>query len=328
MTAIAEPPALADVEIDADGALPASLLPSTHSHVEAEHVNQGRLYKLTTDPVPPEFAALTTSMGVSDYGYYGIQHMELTSVYADGVTAKAILGGEEDNVLLGNNARDILIGQDGDDRLSGGAADDLVYGGAGDDILAGGSGADRLDGGRGDDRYEIGGLNDGAVDTIFDMDGANLVDFDGVDGAQLSFGMDGADLVVAVDGTDAVRVSGFEGDDSTFDILADDAHVTHAALVSAVEEMRAAFDAGARTPMADVLDGWLGTAQAAPPNDPVGAFAQVAADAPVIEVSPPEPLAVEDGGGFDVAVGAATHNETASGLAGKHAGEEDQVAVI
>jgi Ca2+-binding RTX toxin-like protein len=100
-------------------------------------------------------------------------------------------GGGHDDVLFGGEGDDLLIGdgdivdgiqaQPGDDVLDGGDGQDQLEGGAGDDILAGGEGADLMLGGEGDDTYRIAvgdaePDDEGAVDTIDDASGRNLVE--------------------------------------------------------------------------------------------------------------------------------------------------------
>jgi hypothetical protein len=248
-------------------------------------------------------------------------------VVLDGDKRSDVLGNDADNVVLGNDGANIIVGQGGGDVLSGGGGDDELYGGAGDDVLAGGTGADRLVGAGGADRYEIGGLQDGMVDWIEDDAGANIVDLDGVTAAQMSFGMDGTDLVVAVNGLDAVRIGGFEAEASTFDVQTDDAAVSHAALLAAVEEMRAAYGAGERVALADVLDGYLGEAGgAAAGTDPLAAFLPAPGEGDGVDVAPVVvPAGVDDATAtFVTPDGTAASTEAAAaGLAGKPASEEE-----
>ncbi|MFP4125210.1 MAG: putative Ig domain-containing protein [Alphaproteobacteria bacterium] len=171
---------------------------------------------------------------------------------------KAVVMGDADNIILGNSVTNVIYGGAGDDTLYGAGGDDALYGGAGDDVLVSGTGSNELHGGEGDDRYEIGGrgeagLREGDLDTIVDDHGANIVDFDGVPAEQMSFGMDGADLVIAVDGADAVGVRDFATSEASFDLELDDGGVANAALLAAVEEMRATFENDDRTPLDDVL---------------------------------------------------------------------------
>ncbi len=310
--------AAADVVLGSDGTIPASVLPAGGVFDFDSHPNMSRFYKLTDDELPREF--------VDDVGGAqpirlpsSYQHVELGSVNADGLYARIVMGGDEDNIVLGDNARDLLIGGAGDDVLSGGAADDELHGGAGDDVLAGGRGADLLHGGTGSDRYEIGGLSDGAVDTIYDEGGDNVVDFDGVDADQMRFGMDGADLVIAVDGATAVRIDGFEAGEARFDVETDDGLATHADIVAALaEELRAASQA---EPLADVLDGWIDRGAAAAVDDPT-TMAVAEPDAPELDLAPPPAAVIAEAAPFDLPAGVQTHEEGASGLAGKTADEE------
>jgi len=249
----------------------------------------------------------------------------------------AMLGNDGDNVMLGNDGANIVVGQDGDDVLSGADGDDELYGGAGDDVLAGGLGRDTLAGGAGNDRYEIGGLQDGFVDYVHDADGHNTIDLDGVTAGEVSFGMAGDDLFIAVDrgagASDAVGVRDFADAGSAFDVEVDDAVVSNAALLAAVEEMRQAFDQGERVPLEDVLDGYLGAragGSAAPP-DPLAAFMPAAEDAGAEATPdlagaglPPSLLPAE--GAWVMPDGlATTHHEAVSGIASKSANEEEPV---
>jgi len=247
----------------------------------------------------------------------------------------AVAMGDAANVVLGNDGYNVIYGGAGADTLYGAGGDDALYGGDGADILVSGTGSNALHGGAGDDRYEIGGhgqvsLREGDLDTVFDADGANLVDVDGVTADRMSFGMDGADLVIAVDGDDAVGVRDFDTSEASFDVQLDDGGVSNAALLAAVEEMRTAFESGDRTPLADVLDGYMGDAQAAMSNpDPIAAFAAAGAggsDAATVSGAPDGPSAAWDEapGTFVTPDGTTGSTQAAAaGLAHKPALEED-----
>jgi hypothetical protein len=242
----------------------------------------------------------------------------------------AVLGDDADNVLLGNDGANIVVGQGGDDVLSGAGGDDEIYGGAGDDVLAGGEGADRLYGAGGDDRYEIGGLQDGVVDWIEDDAGANIVDMDHADPAQMSFGMDGGDAYLSVfkGNEEVLRVADFEAPDATFDFEVGDTSVPHAALAAAVEELRAAHPDGEPVPLHDVLAGYLGEgdAVAAARVDPLADFMPEPDEtaAPTAAAPAGAGAAEEPGATFVTPDGTAgSTTAAAAGMASKPAAEEE-----
>ena len=119
-------------------------------------------------------------------------------------------GGGGNDLLEGGAGRDRLEGGSGDDVLTGGAAADELYGGAGDDILSGGLGSDQLYGAAGNDTYVI-GLNDSAVDTVFDHEGVNQLQLDGFEGGAVQTALVGDDLYLAVDHNVVAVVSGYRG---------------------------------------------------------------------------------------------------------------------
>jgi Ca2+-binding RTX toxin-like protein len=121
-----------------------------------------------------------------------------------------LLGGAGNDRLDGGAGNDHLEGGAGDDILNGGAGDDQLYGGDGNDILNGGSGADQLYGGAGDDSFVI-GLNDSAVDTVFDSEGGNRLVLDGYTGQPLKTVLAGDDLYVVADQNPIAMVSGYRG---------------------------------------------------------------------------------------------------------------------
>ena len=135
----------------------------------------------------------------------------------DGDNALYGLGG--DDVLIGGGGNDLLDGGAGNDHLEGGAGDDILnggagndelYGGDGDDILSGGLGTDHLYGGAGNDTFVI-GLNDTAVDTVFDHEGSNHLVLDGYAGEPLQTAMVGDDLYLAVDHNTVAVISDYRG---------------------------------------------------------------------------------------------------------------------
>jgi Ca2+-binding RTX toxin-like protein len=139
-----------------------------------------------------------------------------------------ITGNAGDNVLFGGGGNDILSGGAGNDHLDGGAGNDLlqgdagndilsggagadqIYGGEGNDILSGGAGADQLYGGAGDDTFVI-GLNDSAVDTVFDHEGSNQLTLEGFDGGTVQTALVGDDLYVLLDNNPIALVSDYRG---------------------------------------------------------------------------------------------------------------------
>jgi hypothetical protein len=247
--------------------------------------------------------------------------------------------GDADNIILGNSVTNVIHGQGGDDTLYGGAGDDALYGGAGDDVLVSGTGSNDLQGGAGDDRYEIGGhgqvgLREGDVDTIFDTDGANIVDFDGVARGDLSFNMGGDDLVIAVENGGEVHVRDFDdgSNGATFEVQADDYSWDHAALLTAVQEMQArgaSAEPESAEMKADVLDGYVGAsagATTAAAEDPLAPFMTGAEAAGVESVDAgPGGLAEAAGTFVDPGDTAGSTEAAAAGLASKPAGEEEPV---
>ncbi|NBB70831.1 MAG: hypothetical protein GVY33_11000 [Alphaproteobacteria bacterium] len=270
-------------------------------------------------------------MRLSNRSTYGERHVVL-----DGDKRSDVLGNDADNIILGNDGDNVLVGQGGDDTLYGAGGYDALYGGAGDDMLVSGTGSNDLHGGAGDDRYEIGGhgeagLREGDLDTISDDAGANIVDFDGVTSGQMRFDMDGADLVVAVEGGGEVRIDDVEAGDATFEVQADDRSWDHAALLAAVEEVRAQTAAIAAEPASfksDVLEGFLGDDAAPPANpDPIAAFVP---DPGEVDAAPTDgrggalaPADEPSGTFLAPDEGATTTTAAAAGLAPKTALEED-----
>ena len=135
-----------------------------------------------------------------------------------------LYGGDGDDLLLGNGGADRLYGGAGRDRLEGGEADDVLkgggsddelYGGAGDDILDGGAGSDLLYGGAGDDNYVI-GLNDSAIDTVFDHQGQNWLTIENGAGHQVQTAVLGGKLYVVVDNNPVAIVDDYVGNEDAF----------------------------------------------------------------------------------------------------------------
>jgi Ca2+-binding RTX toxin-like protein len=124
-------------------------------------------------------------------------------------------GGDGDDMLDGGLGADRLEGGAGNDILAGGLGDDELYGGNGHDRLAGGMGADRLYGGAGDDVYVM-GLNDHAVDTVFDHEGSNHIFLEGVTNQTVKAAIAGGDLYIVVDANPVAIVSGYVGNEASF----------------------------------------------------------------------------------------------------------------
>ncbi len=154
------------------------------------------------------------------------------SAIGDG-RANSLIGNAGDNALYGAGGDDVLQGGDGDDLLDGGlgadrlegglgndmlagnSGDDSIWGGAGDDQLAGGTGADLLYGEAGDDAYVI-GLNDSAVDTVFDHEGINRIVLEGVTTETVKAAIVGNDLYLGVEGNTVAVVSDYVGNEASF----------------------------------------------------------------------------------------------------------------
>ena len=169
-------------------------------------------------------------------------------------------GGAGDDLLDGGLGADRLEGGDGHDMLSGGIGADELYGGAGDDRLSGGLGADRLYGGAGDDAYVI-GLNDHAVDTVFDHEGSNHIVLEGFTNQKVQAAVVDGDLHLVVDANPVAIVSGYVGHEGSF------AGVDLGAGIVAVEDLLARGAAAPQQeaaalesesePPEDLLSAWL-----------------------------------------------------------------------
>jgi Ca2+-binding RTX toxin-like protein len=191
-------------------------------------------------------------------------HVEIENLVLTGSAGHDAIGDNRDNSLIGNagdNALygfagdDLLHGGDGDDLLDGGLGADRLEGGAGRDILSGGMGADELYGGGGDDRLAGGlgedrlygeagddifviGLNDHAVDTVFDHEGSNHIFLEGVTDQTVQAAIIDGDLYVVVDANPVAIVSGYVGHEDSF------AGVDLGAGIVAVEDLLAAGAGG------------------------------------------------------------------------------------
>jgi Ca2+-binding RTX toxin-like protein len=136
----------------------------------------------------------------------------------------ALYGAAGDDFLQGGDGADLLDGGAGMDRLEGGAGNDILsggadaddlWGGSGDDRLTGGLGADRLYGEAGNDTYVI-GLNDSAVDTVFDHEGSNHILLEGVTGQSVKAAIVGGDLYLVADGNPVAIVRDYVGHEDSF----------------------------------------------------------------------------------------------------------------
>jgi Ca2+-binding RTX toxin-like protein len=109
---------------------------------------------------------------------------------------------------------DVLQGGTGNDVLAGGMGTDQLFGGDGDDTLDGGLGADQLYGQAGNDTFVF-GLNDSAVNTIFDHEGMNQISLQGADGHLIQTGIAGDDLYLVIDNNyvPAAVIEGYLGNE-------------------------------------------------------------------------------------------------------------------
>lgn len=123
-------------------------------------------------------------------------NVEVENVTLEGHHGHDVLGDDRSNVIIGDDAANHLFARGGDDVLHGGGGDDWLDGGAGDDWLAGGAGHDMLYGGAGDDTFVLGLAED---DTIFDHEGLNRLQLDGVDAGRLTTQVDGGSLLLRAD---------------------------------------------------------------------------------------------------------------------------------
>src|SRR6218665_50004 len=90
-------------------------------------------------------------------------------------------GNDADDVMQGTSSLllgDHLYGGAGDDSLSGLRGADYLEGNAGNDTLDGGAGDDTLVGGAGNDTYRL-QAGTGAIDTLVDTQGDNVIEVDG-----------------------------------------------------------------------------------------------------------------------------------------------------
>jgi Ca2+-binding RTX toxin-like protein len=179
--------------------------------------------------------------GAGDYRQQvgvGVEHLIL-----EGDADHDALGDSSDNRLTGNAGDNLLYGDGGDDTLSGGAGEDHLHGGSGrdrldggtgadllegrsgvdelhggdgDDILDGGGGGDRLYGEAGNDSFLL-GLNDSAIDTVFDHEGANRLTLEDGAGHEVQTAVAGDELYLVVDKNPVAVVDDYLGSAGAFD---------------------------------------------------------------------------------------------------------------
>lgn len=144
----------------------------------------------------------------------GIEHLSLKGTADHDIVADSfgnrLTGNDGDNVIHAGAGDDKIVGGAGRDVLLGDEGDDEIRGGDGDDVIEGGAGEDMLFGEGGDDVY-ITGLNDMAIDTVFDHEGINQVKIEGVSDQSVGASLLGDDLFVTVDDTPVVKVSDYVG---------------------------------------------------------------------------------------------------------------------
>ena len=121
-----------------------------------------------------------------------------------------IQGQVGNDTLFGFGGNDRLEGGDGDDYLSGGngsgsgSGDDILLGGVGKDTLYGEDGNDILIGGEGNDSYLYYARN--GIDVIDTSGGADILFFQQINRARLSFHRSQNDLIALVDKDPAQQV--------------------------------------------------------------------------------------------------------------------------
>ncbi|MDH3660092.1 MAG: hypothetical protein OEU92_08690, partial [Alphaproteobacteria bacterium] len=133
-------------------------------------------------------------------------------IFADALDNR-LDGNDGANLIHGGGGDDQLTGGGGRDQLRGGEGDDEIRGGDGNDVIEGGLGQDMLYGDAGDDVFVI-GLNDSAIDTVFDHKGANRLTLDGVTDQTVEASLLGDDLYVTVDQAPVALVSGYVGNEA------------------------------------------------------------------------------------------------------------------
>lgn len=148
-----------------------------------------------------------------------IEHIQLKGSANHDIVADSydnrLTGNDGNNIIHAGDGDDDVIGGGGRDDLKGGKGDDELFGGAGDDVIEGGLGEDMLYGNAGDDVFVI-GLNDSAIDTVFDHEGVNSLVLDGVTDQTVEASLLGDDLYVTVDEAPVAKVSDYVGNEGSF----------------------------------------------------------------------------------------------------------------
>ncbi|MCB2054193.1 MAG: hypothetical protein KDE35_08140, partial [Geminicoccaceae bacterium] len=200
-------------------------------------------FTLGADPFAP--------LPAGAHGHRRVIDPDVENIRLTGGRDQHAVGDGRANELFGNDGDNMLWGGGGDDVVSGGAGDDILFGGEGDDLIDGGEGADMLYGDAGDDTFLI-GLNDGAVDTVFDHEGVNTLRMEGANRDLLEARLEGEDLVVGHDGADRVRIDGYAGHRDAF------AGVDTGEEVIALEDfLRAELPQPAARTLDDMLDSFF-----------------------------------------------------------------------
>jgi Ca2+-binding RTX toxin-like protein len=127
-----------------------------------------------------------------------------------------LIGGGGADELMGGSGHDLLKGGDGGDVLKGGSGKDELHGGDGDDILDGGGGRDMLYGGAGDDNFVL-GLNENAIDTVFDHEGHNRLTIEDGAGHRVQTAVGGDQLYVVVQNNVVGVVDGYPANQDAFE---------------------------------------------------------------------------------------------------------------
>lgn len=109
-----------------------------------------------------------------------------------------IRGGDDKDWIYGDKGGDTLYGDGGNDIIDGGIDNDTIYGNDGNDTLKGSEGNDTLNGGTGDDTLRGGDQSDTyhfckhcGNDTIYDQYGSNIIEFNGIELADLKIAYTG-----------------------------------------------------------------------------------------------------------------------------------------
>lgn len=148
-----------------------------------------------------------------------IEHVRLEGTADHDIVADSydnrLTGNDGNNLIHAGDGDDDVIGGGGRDDLKGGKGDDELFGGAGNDIVEGGLGEDMLYGEAGDDVFVI-GLNDSAIDTVFDQEGVNQLVLNGVTDEVVGASLLGDDLYVTVDEAPVAKVGDYVGNEDAF----------------------------------------------------------------------------------------------------------------